>query len=388
MRQSPCPKISIIIPTRNGIRYLPYAIDSVLSQKDETFELIISDNHSSDGTAEFLRSIDDPRCRIVRPPSLLSMVEHFEFALATAQGDWVTTLGDDDGIMPFFFENLRRLRLDDIRTEAIVFRRAYYFWDGCGELHGDVVVINYPFPRRCYTNNKWSLFLCTSSIIDYMRLPQAYTTGLVRRRYIEKIKAKTEGIFFHGEAPDAASAVALSLHARDHHRVEEPIFWTGTSPKSTGFSQASSQDKTRAVEFDQLNEAVKLPQQNKLPQPLISEFDFTVIFYEALLRNPATGDIWSSVVIRYFFFAGLVLKDRKYIQVLRQSYGRSFRSWALPPFVAILRLLKRRHIKSENRRYMSDKSLSVHSSDRALFPTMREASAAVLDRWHRLHARH
>ncbi|MGO9485931.1 MAG: glycosyltransferase family 2 protein [Rhodomicrobium sp.] len=54
MSQVDRPKYSILIPTRNGLRYLPYAIESVLSQSSDEFELIVSDNHSSDGTAEYL----------------------------------------------------------------------------------------------------------------------------------------------------------------------------------------------------------------------------------------------------------------------------------------------------------------------------------------------
>ena len=217
-------EISIVVPTRNGLAYLRHTIESVLSQDAENFELVVSDNHSEDGTAAYLASISDPRFRRIRPDQPLSMVAHFEFAIAAARGVWVTTLGDDDGLMPFFFTHLRDLRLEDLASDAIVFRRAYFFWPGCSELYGDRVVAYRPFRRTSHPSNKWSIFLCVASVIDYMHMPQLYTTGLVRRSYIDKIKAASGGTFFHGLAPDATSAVALALHSERHTRFESPIF--------------------------------------------------------------------------------------------------------------------------------------------------------------------
>src|SRR4029079_16931845 len=79
------PRYSILLPTRNGIRYLPHAIDSVLSQSFQDFELIVSDNHSGDGTAEYLTKLSDPRLVRLKPDAELSMTHHFEFILSHAR---------------------------------------------------------------------------------------------------------------------------------------------------------------------------------------------------------------------------------------------------------------------------------------------------------------
>ncbi len=80
------PTFSILIPTRNGRRYLPYTIETVLSQPGQDFEIVVSDNHSTDGTADFLDTISDPRFRRIKPPELLSMAAHFEFIISHARG--------------------------------------------------------------------------------------------------------------------------------------------------------------------------------------------------------------------------------------------------------------------------------------------------------------
>lgn len=51
------PSISVGIPVYNGVSFLEDAIDCVLNQTDENFELIISDNASSDGTEEIFRGV-------------------------------------------------------------------------------------------------------------------------------------------------------------------------------------------------------------------------------------------------------------------------------------------------------------------------------------------
>ena len=47
-------KVSVCISVRNGERYIAHMLDSLLVQSFDDFEVIIADNHSSDGTPEIL----------------------------------------------------------------------------------------------------------------------------------------------------------------------------------------------------------------------------------------------------------------------------------------------------------------------------------------------
>ena len=53
--RSSIPLVSIGLPVRNGERFLAQALDSLLGQTLQDFELIISDNASTDGTADICR---------------------------------------------------------------------------------------------------------------------------------------------------------------------------------------------------------------------------------------------------------------------------------------------------------------------------------------------
>ena len=60
--------ISIVTISMNQGRFLPRAVESVLSQRDVDFEYLIVDAGSTDGTVEYLASLDDPRVRLILEP--------------------------------------------------------------------------------------------------------------------------------------------------------------------------------------------------------------------------------------------------------------------------------------------------------------------------------
>lgn len=62
----PAPKIGVVVPTHDCGPFLQGAIDSVLSQTVEDFELIVVDDGSSDETEALLARCADPRIRVLR----------------------------------------------------------------------------------------------------------------------------------------------------------------------------------------------------------------------------------------------------------------------------------------------------------------------------------
>jgi len=92
------PKVSVLIPTYNYARYLPEAIESVLSQDFPDYELVIVDDCSQDESAEVLRRYDgtDSRVRVRINRTNLGMVDNWNFCLSLARGEYVQFLFGDD----------------------------------------------------------------------------------------------------------------------------------------------------------------------------------------------------------------------------------------------------------------------------------------------------
>ena len=93
-----CPSVSICVPVYNGENYLRQAIDSILDQTHKDFELIISDNASTDRTSEICREAlaRDRRVRYFRAPVNGGLAWNFNHAFHLARGNYLVWLGHDD----------------------------------------------------------------------------------------------------------------------------------------------------------------------------------------------------------------------------------------------------------------------------------------------------
>lgn len=119
------PFISVVIPTRNRGHLVRDAIRSVLWQGFEDYELIVSDNCSADGTAEAVAEAGGSRVRYVRPDRVLSMPDHWEFALGHARGRFVTYLCDDDVWVPGALERVAQVLTTSRADLAVVYSGIY-----------------------------------------------------------------------------------------------------------------------------------------------------------------------------------------------------------------------------------------------------------------------
>lgn len=105
------PTVSVLIPTYNRAALLGQAIESVLAQTFTDFELVISDNASTDNTQAIVKSYSDNRIRSFVNPRNIGSSRNMKQCLAFARGEYVTFLPDDDLMMP---ENLER-KVDILR---------------------------------------------------------------------------------------------------------------------------------------------------------------------------------------------------------------------------------------------------------------------------------
>lgn len=100
------PRVSIGLPVYNGEDYLEAALNSILAQTYEDFELIISDNASTDGTAAICRlyAEADDRIRYVRHEENRGGAANFNSLVALARGEYFRWACHDDTIAPTCIE--------------------------------------------------------------------------------------------------------------------------------------------------------------------------------------------------------------------------------------------------------------------------------------------
>jgi glycosyltransferase involved in cell wall biosynthesis len=90
--------ISIGMPVFNGAKFISYAIESLLAQTISDFELIISDNASTDSTEKICRHYaeNDSRIRYIRQPINLGAIENFQIVLNESTSPYFMWAAADD----------------------------------------------------------------------------------------------------------------------------------------------------------------------------------------------------------------------------------------------------------------------------------------------------
>ncbi len=100
------PKVSVLMSAYNNAEYLEQAVRSILHQSYSDFELIITDDHSSDNTAQIIERLasEDSRIRVQKNDNNLGLAQSLNNMINLAQGEYIARMDDDDIALPLRFE--------------------------------------------------------------------------------------------------------------------------------------------------------------------------------------------------------------------------------------------------------------------------------------------
>jgi glycosyltransferase involved in cell wall biosynthesis len=108
------PKVSVCIPTYNRQTLLPFAVDSVLKQSFQDWQLIVCDDGSTDETPTLMQAYEqqDDRIRYLRHPQNIGKSNNMRSGFDAAEGDYFIKFDDDDRLTPEFLSQMVAI-LDD-----------------------------------------------------------------------------------------------------------------------------------------------------------------------------------------------------------------------------------------------------------------------------------
>jgi glycosyltransferase involved in cell wall biosynthesis len=103
--------ISIALPVHNGANYLRDALDSISAQTFSEFELVVSDNASTDETPRICEeyAYRDPRIKVNRSERFLEQADNVNRAVSLCSGEWVKLFCHDDLMAPDCLAIIQRL---------------------------------------------------------------------------------------------------------------------------------------------------------------------------------------------------------------------------------------------------------------------------------------
>jgi glycosyltransferase involved in cell wall biosynthesis len=237
-------KYSVLLPTRNGGKFLRNCIESILSQDYDDFELVISDNANVDETPAIVAEYSgDERVKTLRLDTTVSVTENWNAAYRASSGDYVLMMGDDDFLLPGYFTAMDAILERHAQPDCVVYNG--YSFVAPGAIAND--------PRSFYSphhfrfgpdlqveqelTSRHKLGIVKDMFRWTVRIPLNMQTTLVARRAAERIK----GGFFQPPFPDHYALNALLLGDARWVFSPERLVIVGVSPKSFGHYAYSNQ---------------------------------------------------------------------------------------------------------------------------------------------------
>ncbi len=131
------PTFSVVIPTYNRARLLPRAVESVLRQRFQDFELIIVDDASPDATPQAVAAFDDPHIVYVRKDENGGNAAARNAGIRRARGRFVAFLDDDDVYLPHFLEKTHAAYAGAPASVGLTWCGVRWVREGAGEAAGE-----------------------------------------------------------------------------------------------------------------------------------------------------------------------------------------------------------------------------------------------------------
>ena len=196
------PQVSVVIPAYNAMRFLPQTVASVLQQTFTDFEVLIIDDGSKDGTAQWAAAQTDPRVKLVSRANGGAAATR-NTGVAAARGEYVAFLDADDVWQP------TKLAKQVARAEADPSVGLVDTWisyiDSAGEPIGEVMT-------QHVEGDVWA------EMLEY-NLVRCGSTPLVRRRLFDEVGSFDEGFRY---AEDWEMWIRITARAR-FAVVKEPL---------------------------------------------------------------------------------------------------------------------------------------------------------------------
>lgn len=175
-------KISVCIPTFNRAYLLPYAIDSVLKQSEQDFELIVCDDGSGDGTAELMSQYTDNRIKYICHPQNIGKSNNMRSGFDAASGKYFMKFDDDD-----------RLTTDFLARTTAIFEQDSSI-DFVGTDHWIIDINNVRDQEKTQENSRrWGRTNLPAGIVDNLLevvfIQQSFQIGatLFRRQTLQEL---------------------------------------------------------------------------------------------------------------------------------------------------------------------------------------------------------
>ena len=245
-------RFSVLLPTRNGGKYIGDCIRSILDQDYEDLELVVSDNANTDNTSEVIASFSgDPRLKVVRTDAPVSVIDNWNNALNASSGDYILMIGDDDFLLPGYFK----------RIEEVIEKYDYpqgITYNGYRFIAPDAIDANvqsyysdpyFDFEPEFKYEGTLSSKVTQSIVRDMFDFKVRFPLNTLPHIWSRKAIDMIDGDIFRPPYPDHFALNALLLKSQKWVVLPDKLFVIGVTPDSYGHYVFNDDKKSLGNEY-------------------------------------------------------------------------------------------------------------------------------------------
>jgi glycosyltransferase involved in cell wall biosynthesis len=282
------PYFSVVIPTRNRANLLRDALRCATAQTFDDYEIVVSNNDSSDDTESVIAEFAGPKVRWVRTSSSLPMPDHWEFALTHARGRYVTFLCDDDAVAPNLLERTAKA-IDATGATVLAAPWIPYYLPTWFEPNRRNALLFARYSGKSIVNDSRESLRAVYSARASVWTPRMLNS-FARRDVIDKAHANTGGLFFL--SPDFSFAVSILNAVDSWVLMDEPLRLFGVAPEGIGAAMTYDRNSTAAIEFVRDFGKESLLRRVPVLRPLtVNHIAETLMWMQEKATGPAMQDV-------------------------------------------------------------------------------------------------
>jgi glycosyltransferase involved in cell wall biosynthesis len=230
------PLISVILPVYNAEKYVSQAIESILTQTFQDFELILIEDGSTDQSPRILQSYqtEDERIRLVKNEANLGLISTLNKGIGIAKGKYIARMDADDICRPTRLEKQMKFLEKHPEIDVLGTGMEYIQEDGF-ELGWFEIHPKTPGAIR------WILMFGN---------PFGHPTILLRKKAIDKVQGYSE----QDRLVEDYALWTRMIQARNGANLDEPLVKYRLHPESVSTAnQLEQQEKSHQISLQMLN---------------------------------------------------------------------------------------------------------------------------------------
>lgn len=290
--------LSILIPTKNREEYALKVILQILEINDDRLQIIIQNNSDSNKLEGLLSDcLKDPRIKYYYHQELLSFVENFSVGISQCDGEYITIIGDDDGINPVILDIVDWADQNGIEAITPALPIIYY-WPQSGvdseSGNGKLTISDFSSEIKFCDPGKEVIKLLKNGCQNYLsyKLAKLYH-GVIKKSVLDEVKAKT-GSYIGGLSPDIYVSIATSLLIKKVLIIDYPLTISGICKKSGSADSATGRHTGELQQAPHFRGHTNYEWSDKVPE----FYSVETIWGDSALA--AISDLKRTELIKYF----------------------------------------------------------------------------------------